>query len=178
MSGIIVAYATGAGHTRLLAELIADAAGGGVMDVEKMAAPDWQALHKAEAIIFGAPTYMGSVSAGFKSFMDASSDFWIDQLWLNKVAAGFTVGSSPSGDKVNSLVTMVTFAAQHGMIWVGQSEIGPPSAPENAGINMDGFNLGLGATSVRDKTQMIGEGDRETARRFGVRIAMAVQRWD
>ena len=32
---------------------------------------EWSALELADAIIFGAPTYMGSASAGFKAFMDA-----------------------------------------------------------------------------------------------------------
>jgi NAD(P)H dehydrogenase (quinone) len=63
------------------------------------------------------------------------------------------------------------------MIWVGLDAIGAPVRPEEMDINEAGFNLGLAATSSRDKTQLIGPGDAETARRFGARIAMAARRW-
>jgi len=182
MARIAIAYSSGAGHTRILADCIAEAAGEAgcavhLADVERMEARDWDTLANADAIVFGSPTFMGSVSAPFKAFMDTSSDFWTDQLWRDKLAAGFTVGSSPSGDKSLTLTTLVTFAAQHAMIWVGQAEIGPPSMPERLGINEDGHNLGLAATSSRDKSVMINPGDRETAAMFGRRIAWAAQRW-
>jgi NAD(P)H dehydrogenase (quinone) len=44
-----------------------------VADLVDTAAPGWAALDAADAIIFGAPTYMGSASAPFKAFMDATS---------------------------------------------------------------------------------------------------------
>lgn len=182
MVTVAIAYCSGAGHTRVLAQAIADAVGGQgddvlVLDIEASDGIDWSALHSADAIIFGTPTFMGNVAAPFKAFMDASSDFWNDQLWKDKIAAGFTVGSSPSGDKTNTLTTLAIFAAQHGMVWVGQSEIGPPSAPDNPGVNTDGFWLGYAATSSRDKSVLIDPDDLETARRFGVRIAQATRRW-
>ena len=43
---------------------------------EDLSNPDkgpWDQLAAADAIIFGAPTYMGSASAQFKQFADASS---------------------------------------------------------------------------------------------------------
>lgn len=52
----------------------------------------FEALLSCDAIIFGSPTYMGGVSAQFKAFADASSEFWADQRWANKLAAGFTSG--------------------------------------------------------------------------------------
>jgi NAD(P)H dehydrogenase (quinone) len=120
---------------------------------------------------------MGSVSAGFKSFMDDSSDRWGEQAWANKIAAVFTVATYPSGDKLVSLTQLAVFAAQHGMIWVGQDQIGAPVNPEQRGINEAGFWLGLAATLSRDKTIMIEPGDAETARLFGARIAMVTHRW-
>ncbi len=76
-------------------------------------------LATADAIIFGAPTYMGSVSAPFKAFMESTSKVWAEQKWRNKLAAGFTNSASQNGDKLNSLVQTFIFAMQHGMIWVG-----------------------------------------------------------
>ncbi len=176
MTRIAIAYASGAGHTLRLARAVADGAPGArLLDVEALDDTGWSALHAADAIVFGAPTYMGNVSAPFKAFMDISSDFWLDRLWKDKVAGAFTVGSSASGDKANTLTTLAIFAAQHGMIWIGQDEIGPPARTDNP-VNHDGFWLGLAATASRDKSRLIGEADLETARRFGTRIAMFTER--
>lgn len=188
---IAIPYCTGAGHTARLAGAIADgAARAGApwpavpVDVETLdaagQAPGWQTLHSATALVFGAPTYMGNVAAPFKAFMDATSDFWSDLPWKDRLAAGFTVGSSPAGDKLGTLTTLAIFASQHGMIWIGQAEIGPPTrrfAPGAPVLNSDGAMLGLSATSSRDKTQLIGAGDLATARAFGLRIAEATLRW-
>lgn len=175
---VVIVYCTGAGHTRRLAEHVAEGAGGApLIDVEAMTDADWAALDRADAIIFGAPTYMGSAAAPFKAFMDESSDRWSDQAWADKIAGGFTVATYPAGDKMVVHQQMVVFAAQHGMIWVGQTEMGEKGAPPGEGLNAEGANLGLGATSSADKSRLIDPGDAETARRYGARIAKAAARW-
>lgn len=175
---ICLPYFSGAGHTARLAAAIAEGAGGGrLMDVAALTAPDWEALDAAPAIVFGSPTYMGSTAARFDMFLEEASARWDSQDWRDKLAAGFTVATHGSGDKLVTLQRLVTYAAQMGMIWVGQTEIGAPVRPEATGINRDGSWLGLMATSSRDKTQLIEPDDLETARRFGARIAAAVQRW-
>ena len=79
----------------------------------------WKELNAADAIVFGSPTYMGSVAAGFKSFIERlAGEIWLQRMWVNKVAAGFTVSAGRSGDKLNTLQQMVVFAAQMGMLWV------------------------------------------------------------
>src|SRR5258708_35459488 len=110
---------SGYGHTVKVAEAVARGAAGveGAL-IELIEAGEasrrWQALDDADAIIMGAPTYMGSLSAPFKAFMDDTSHLqYAEKRWANKVAAGFTNGSSRGGDKQNSLVQLVTFEAQH-----------------------------------------------------------------
>ncbi len=78
-------------------------------------------LDSCDAIIFGAPTYMGSPAAQFKSFMDASSDTYCKKAWRNKLAAGFTTGGSLNGEQQQTLLekSFFTLACQHGMIWAG-----------------------------------------------------------
>ena len=120
---------------------------------------------------------MGSVSGLFKSFMDETGNFWIEQKWADKIAAGFTVGASPSGDKLNSLIQMSVFAAQHGMIWVGQNHVGSKHTKDNLRINDSGSWLGLMAQSDKDKAQLISAYDKKTANIFGKRIARAVLKW-
>ena len=183
MIDIVVSVHSGSGHTRRLTEVFAgelEALGARVhlADVTALGDADWAAMRRAEGIVFAAPTYMGSISAPFKAFMDASSDIWGSEAgWSGKMAAGMTVGSYASGDKMTSLIQLAVFAAQHGMIWVGVDDIGAPVNPEKEGINEDGYCLGLGATSVRDKAQMIRAGDVTTARRFARRFHAACARW-
>ena len=52
--------------------------------------PKWQYLDRADAIIFGSPTYMAGPSAAFKAFMDATSGRYAEQAWADKLAVGFT----------------------------------------------------------------------------------------
>ena len=180
-SCICLPYFSGAGHTRRLAQAIASGAKGcgtRPIDVTDMTGADWDALDAADAIVFGAPTYMGSTAAEFDLFLERASDRWEEMRWADKVAAGFTVATHGSGDKLSALQRMAVYAAQMGMIWVGQAEIGTPVRPGNPGINRDGSWLGLMATSSRDKSRLIGPGDLETARRFGARISSAVHRWN
>lgn len=175
---IAIPYFTGNGHTRRLAEAVADGTGSArLIDVESMDAEDWQALDAAEAILFGAPTYMGSTAAGFDRFLEDASDRWPDLLWRDKIAGGFTVATFPSGDKLSALMRLAVYAAQMGMIWVGQAEIGAPVHPDRPGLNRTGSWLGLMATSSRDKAALIDPEDLDTARRFGARIAAAARRW-
>ena len=124
MSLIAIVYHSGYGHTAKQAEAVARGAlsvAGATAALVKVEDIDrhWADLEKADAIIFGSPTYMGSASAPFKTFMDASSKVWAAQGWKDKLAAGFTNSASQSGDKLATLQQLAVFAAQHGMIWIG-----------------------------------------------------------
>ena len=109
-------------------------------------------LTAADALILGAPTYMVSASAAFKQFMDATSPIWLRQIWRDKLAAGFTNSGGHSGDKLNTLVQLMLFAMQHGMIWVG---LGLPdghnsSATSTENVNRLGSYAGAMAQSNAD----------------------------
>jgi multimeric flavodoxin WrbA len=90
---IVIAYFSGSGHTKRLAEFIQEGALSidditvEFVNVENISSINWEMLHSADAIVFGSPTHMGSVSGAFKTFMDKSSDFWIEQPWADKIAA-------------------------------------------------------------------------------------------
>ena len=82
MALVAIVYHSGYGHTARVADHVRIGAGGveGVtVRLMTAEAPDWTALDAADAIIFGAPTYMGSVSAPFKQFMDQTSRQWLQQ---------------------------------------------------------------------------------------------------
>lgn len=128
-----------------------------------------------DAIILGSPTYMGSVSADFKSFMEATAGIWQKQGWKNKLAGGFTNSLSLSGDKLNTLFQLVTFAMQHGMLWVGQSELNASPDGESGqadSVNRVGSFIGLMAQSDNASPEVTPpSGDLKTAVLFGTRIA-------
>ena len=184
MKSVAIVYHSGFGHTHVLAKHIAIGANriaqtkATVYKVDEVT-DDPTVLNQADAIIFGSPTYMGSVSAPFKAFMDATSSLWLQRAWANKIAAGFTNSHSLSGDKLNTLVQLAIFAAQHGMIWVGQSEMN--TSPDNeagqpTAINRLGSHFGLMAQSENDAPSITPPiGDKETAERFGARIAQVTQ---
>lgn len=173
---IALAYYSGAGHTEQLAHAIADGARrdrveARCIDIETLGAADWAILDSADAILFGAPTYMGSVAARYGAFLEDAGARWMELKWKDKLAGGFTVATYPSGDKLATLQRFSVFAAQMAMIWVGPADIGAPVYPDRGGVNADGGWLGLMATSARNPRGAVRPGDLETARRFGTRIA-------
>src|SRR5688572_14443292 len=106
---IAVAYHSGFGHTARLAEAVREGvalvpgASAAMVNVESMTEEHWATLDAADAIVFGAPTYMGSASAAFHAFAQASSTRWFDMAWKDKLAAGFTNSAGKSGDKLHTL---------------------------------------------------------------------------
>lgn len=139
----------------------------------------WDDLTAVDAIIFGAPTYMGGASAGFKAFQDATSNAVMAKgfLWKDKIAAGFTNSGAQSGDKLATLIQIALFAAQHGMHWVNLAL--PPANNSSRGsaddLNRLGFWLGAGAQSNVDEGPDAAppESDLATARHLGRRVAEA-----
>ena len=129
----------------------------------------------ADAIVFGAPTYMGSVSAQFKAFMDASASVWFTRGWKDRLAAGFTNSASQSGDKLNSLQQLSIFAAQHGMIWVGLDLLPGNNSSKGSvnDLNRLGSFLGAMAQSNNDEGPEKGPiaSDLATAKHLGQRVA-------
>jgi NAD(P)H dehydrogenase (quinone) len=92
MSHIAVVYHSGYGHTKRMAESVAAGAGATLIAIDaegNLSDSDWETLNKADAIIFGSPTYMGSVTWQFKKFADASSKAWFTQAWKDKIFAGY-----------------------------------------------------------------------------------------
>lgn len=98
--------------------------------------------------------------------------------WKDKLAAGFTSSSYPSGDKVMTLHYLATLAAQLRMVWIGPAA--PPSniTGDDDGIDRWGYYLGVGALgSVPPGAGLPDAGDLRTAERYGARIAAATLRW-
>jgi NAD(P)H dehydrogenase (quinone) len=186
MSNIAIVYHSTYGHTKLQAEAVLR----GALSVPSVTAHIYTAeeaaarldeLDAADAIILGCPTYMGSMSAGMKTFIEAAAKKWFTLAWKDKIAGAFTNSSSFSGDKLNTLVGLVINAMQHGMIYVGLGLMPSSNKPEemnqNTGPGPEAHNrvgsfMGPMAASFQVKPPDAPcKGDLETAEIYGRRVA-------
>ncbi|MFD2055811.1 flavodoxin family protein [Mesorhizobium calcicola] len=184
---VSIVYDSGYGHTARVAEATAQ----GVRDVEATEASliavsdgpiDWETLEKSDAIVFGSPTYNGMISARLKQFFEESTKTaWTELKWRNKIAAGFTNSGAQHGDKLNSLVSMALFAAQHGMIWVGLDLMpgnnSSTSSPDD--LNRLGSWLGVMTHANVDQAPDVAppDSDLRTAQYLGRRVAQIARQF-
>ena len=185
-------YHSGYGHTKLQAEAVnrgaskADGNINAVLWTTAEATEKLDELDKADAIIFGCPTYMGNISADMKKFMEVAAKKWFTVAWKDKVAGAFTNSSSFSGDKLNTLVGLMVNAMQHGMIYVGTAMMPAASNPESMNsidgpgpdtTNRVGSFVGAMAASFQvSPGEAPPKGDIQTAEEYGERIAQVTLR--
>jgi len=186
MAKIYVVYHSGFGHTKLQAEAVHRGAAG-VKGVEahiltaQEAAARIDELDTADGIIFGCPTYMGSMAAEMKKFLETAASKWFTQSWKDKIAGAFTNSSSFSGDKLNTLIGLVINAMQHSMIYVGTGMLPAANRPESMNAvegpgpdvhNRVGSFLGPMSASFQVKPPAAPpKGDLQTAEAYGKRVA-------
>lgn len=187
MKNIAIIYFSGSGHTRLAAEAVHQGAssvtdvsaelitieGKDILEGRYKNDSVFAKLAKADAIIFGTPTYMGGPAAQFKAFADASGMIWFQQAWKNKLAGGFTHSSSPNGDKGSTLQYLVTYASQLGMIWVSAGELPSALQGKTDGVNRLGTYVGpTGFTQMNPGAPAVADsGDLLTYSAYGKRVA-------
>ena len=189
MTQIAIIYHSGFGHTAVLAGDVArgvDAAGATPVLLAIEAGQTnfdefFAVAAESDALIFGSPTYMGTVSAPMKAFMDASAAPYFVKAWKDKLAAAFTVSGSPSGDKLNTLTSLAIFAAQHGMLWIGTGQNPGNNDDTSAATEVEnrlGSFIGAMAQAANDSAEVTPKaGDRATALSLGQRVAAAATRW-
>jgi multimeric flavodoxin WrbA len=180
---LAIAYHSRFGHTAVLADAVAAGAGEAGADVsvialDRMTDADWDILDGADGIIFGSATYMGNVSAGFQAFAEQTGRRCLSATWRDKVAAGFTNSGAKSGDKVNTLVSLAIFAAQHHMHWVnlGLGAGWNSSTGSENDLNRLGFWLGAGAqTDVDANPDQVHPADVRTCHHLGWRVTLVTR---
>jgi len=179
MTDTVIVFHSGYGHTAQVAQAVAEGSGGTLLAIDAngdLPEGGWEQLAAAKLIVFGSPTYMGSVSWQFKKFADASSKPWFGQAWKDKLFAGFTNSASMNGDKHSTLHYMMTLAMQHSGLWVGMGLM--PS--NNKAATRDSLNYvasfaGLMTSTPSDASaaEMV-PGDIATAKAFGERLKAVV----
>jgi NAD(P)H dehydrogenase (quinone) len=167
MTRVCVVYHSGYGHTQKQAEAVAEgvASVDGVVcipDCRRRAraadAPAWDNARCCDAMIFGSPTYMGSASAAFKAFMEATSQRWMEQRWATSSPRASPTPARRTATSRTRLMQFVTFAAQHGMLWVNLNQM--PGNNSSAGSEDDMNRLGasLGAMAQSNVDAAAGRG--------------------
>jgi multimeric flavodoxin WrbA len=183
---VAIAYHSGFGHTATLAEAVAAGASDAgaqvtLISVDNMTDEHWDVLDGADAIIFGSATYMGNVSAAFQAFAEQTGARCFNGTWSDKVAAGFTNSGGKSGDKLNTLMSLAVFAAQHHMHWVslGLRAGWNTSVSTEDDLNRLGFFLGAGAqTNVDANPDQVHPSDVRTCRHLGQRVALVTRQFN
>ena len=196
MTRIAVVYHSGSGRTGLLAEAVyrgAARVAGVEADLIAITPQQLDArmrwwdqdimdrLEAADGVIFGCTTLMGMPSAPFKAFMEGAFEPWARQGWKDKFAGGFTNSASLNGDKTNTQIQLLVFAAQMGMFWIPMGD--HPGANWSGGsaedVNRLGAFLGPMSQSLADLPvdQATPPSDLITGERYGERFAEIVRRW-
>ena len=181
MRKIAIVFHSGYGHTAQIAKAVAATSGGQLLAIDaegNLPEGGWESLAAADMIVFGSPTYMGSVSWQFKKFADASSKPWFGQQWKDKLFAGFTNSASMNGDKHSTLHYFITLAMQHSGLWLGTGMMPANSkAATRNDINYVASSAGLMTSTPSDASadEMVA-GDIATAKAFGERLAATVAR--
>jgi NAD(P)H dehydrogenase (quinone) len=186
MIKVAIVYHSGFGHTKLQAEAVHKGADGiegvrALLLTAEEAGEDLDQLDDADAIIFGSPTYMGSMSAEMKRFLETAAKKWFTLAWKDKVAGAFTNSSSFSGDKLNTLVGLMVNAMQHGMLFVSLGMHPAASDPDSMKriegpgpevVNRIGSYIGPMAASFQVNVgDAPASGDLATAEAYGARVA-------
>lgn len=172
-----VIYHSNYGHTKRVAEAIVKGARQQLPEAKARAIDvndvDWEFLDQADLLVFGSAVYMGSVTAGFKTFMDATSKRWYHAKWQGKWAAGFANSGGLSGDKLAVLQQICLYSMQHGMNWIGLPL--RPTGHEPHDLNRLSSNLGLMTQSLDGPPEETpGVGDIDTAIWFGEHLAKTI----
>ena len=76
-------------------------------------------LAEADAIIFGAPTRFGNMSAQMRNFLDQTGGLWAKGALIGKVGSVYTSTATQHGGQESTLLSFHTTLLHHGMIVVG-----------------------------------------------------------
>ena len=174
---VAVVYHSAFGHNQRIAQTIYEGAitsgaSAVIMSVDEV---DWEILDQSRLIVFGCPTYLGSVTHQFKKFMDDSGMRWVERTWQGKWAAGFTVSGGLSGDKLSVLQQMCLYALQQGMNWTGLPK--PSTGKSDTDFNRLSSFMGLMCQANDEPADVTPPvGDIDTARWFGGHLAEIAKR--
>ena len=126
-------------------------------------------LAEADAIIFGAPTRFGNMSAQMRNFLDQTGGLWAKGALIGKVGSVYTSTATQHGGQESTLLSFHTTLLHHGMIVVGlpYSEARQTTMTEITG----GSPYGASTITGGDGSRMPSENELAMARFQGRHVA-------
>jgi NAD(P)H dehydrogenase (quinone) len=162
---VLVVYYSATGNTEKMAEAViagikrVAGAAATLKNVEDAAKAD---LEAADAIILGCPTYFGDVPGKMKTFMDDWNWKWkVD--FTDKIGGAFATGGGQVGGKEHTVIALLIFMLQNRMVVAG------PLYTNQITGSIWGEMGAAAMTGPLDPG--VGEGELDSARRLGERIA-------
>lgn len=76
-------------------------------------------LANYDAIVFGAPTRFGNVSAQMRTFIDQTGALWMKGALVGKVGSVFTSSATQHGGQESTILTFLPTLLHHGMVVAG-----------------------------------------------------------
>jgi NAD(P)H dehydrogenase (quinone) len=164
---ILVLYYSSYGHVETMARAVAEGAAsvegaevavkrvqelvpeniarGAYMKIEQDAPfADPNELGDYDAIIVGAPTRFGNMSAQMRNFWDQTGPLWMKGALVGKIGSAFTSTASQHGGQEMTITSIHTTLLHHGMIIVGL----PYSWPGNAQLEEISGGTPYGASTI------------------------------
>ena len=119
MSGLLIAYYSRTGHTKAMAEEIAQGAreAGAQVELHSVENVKADSLIKYEAIVLGSPDYYGSMAAQVKKLLDDSVQ--LHGELAGKVGGAFASAANIGGGNETTILSIVHGLLVHGMIVPG-----------------------------------------------------------
>ena len=155
MSRVLIIYFSKTGNTERMARLVGEGVSAeGVEPVlKKVGTASVDDLLSADGVIFGSPTYFGTMAAEIKSFLDASVKHFGK---LNgKIGGAFSSSALLGGGNETTVLDILKALLIHGMIIQGTTE---------------GGHYGPVALGAPDQTST------EACRKLGQRVARLVKK--
>ncbi|GIP20388.1 NAD(P)H-dependent oxidoreductase [Paenibacillus sp. J22TS3] len=164
---IYIVYDSEGGHTKALAQAIADGAArvsGANVHLHSVDEADVYELAGMDAIIWGCPGHFGTISAGLKHWIDKLGYLWAEGRLINKIGAVFCTTATEHGGLEATLLNLLTPMLHHGMIIAGL----PGNIPDNATY---GSYYGVGVSCPIDSTEVLSDKGRQLGLALGERVA-------
>ena len=119
MSTILIAYYSRTGHTKAMAEEIAQGAreAGGQVELASVENVKAESLKKYAAIVLGSPDYYGTMAAQVKKLLDDSVR--LHGELAGKVGGAFASAANIGGGNETTILSIVQGMLVHGMIVQG-----------------------------------------------------------
>ncbi len=134
MPKVLICYYTRTGNTEKMAEKIAEVLEGEGLNVDSKKAEDTniEELLDYECLIFGSPTYYGSMAWPLKKLLDESVKF--HRKLQGKVGGAFSSSANVGGGNETTILDILKALLIHGMVVQGEPigdhygpvSIGPP----------------------------------------------------